>query len=137
VKRLWIRSRGCIRALDVDGIDWVEADAKYSFLHAGDGVQRIRESIGAIEERLDPRRFVRVHRSAIVDVERIVGIETIEGRSIATLESGARVPISRSGRARVLALIGVAADPIQRTVRKSIYAISRWNESTIGGNEGR
>jgi DNA-binding LytR/AlgR family response regulator len=137
VKRLWIRSRGQISAVNLDEIDWVEADAKYSLLHIRGGAQRVRESIGAIEARLDPARFVRIHRSAIVNRDRIVEIRTVDGRTHAILEHGARVPMSRLQKARVIELIGADASSIQRSVRESIFGIPHRNETTVNGIESR
>jgi DNA-binding LytR/AlgR family response regulator len=135
--RLWIRSRGQIYAVNVDEIDWVEADAKYSVVHARGGTHRIRESITAIEARLDPARFVRIHRSAIVHRDRIVEIRTVDGRTHAVLEHGTRVPMSRLQKARVIELIGADASSIQRSVRKSIFGILDRNETTGNGIESR
>jgi two-component system, LytTR family, response regulator len=137
VRRLWIRSRGQIYAVDVDEIDWVEADAKYSLLHARGGTHRVRESISAIEARLDPARFVRIHRSAIVNRDRIVEIRTVDDRTHAVLERGARVPMSRLRKARVIRLVGADASSIQRTVRKSIFGIPHRNETSGNGIESR
>jgi DNA-binding LytR/AlgR family response regulator len=135
--RLWIHSRGQIYAVNVDEIDWVEADAKYSLLHGRVGTHRVRESISAIEARLDPARFVRIHRSAIVNRDRIVEIRTVEDRTHAVLENGARVPMSRLQKARVLELIGADSSPIQRSVRKSMFAIPTRNETPGNGIESR
>src|SRR6266481_6889567 len=70
-KRLVIKAAGRVVFLDVEEIDWVEAAANYVKLHVGRESHLLRESIGRISERLDPDRFVRVHRSTIVNVRRI------------------------------------------------------------------
>ena len=137
MRRLWIHSRGQIYAVNVDEIDWVEADAKYSLLHARGGTHRVRESISAIEARLDPARFVRIHRSAIVNRDRIVEIRTVDDRTHAVLEHGARVPMSRLQKARVIRLVGADAPSIQRSVRKSIFGIPHRNETSGDGIESR
>ena len=107
--RLWIRSRGHLRVLNVEEVDWIEADRKYSVFHARGATVRVRESITVIEARLDPTRFARIHRSAIVNLDRVVEVGTFEGRPHAVLESGARVPMSRSQKSRLFELIGVDA----------------------------
>jgi two-component system LytT family response regulator len=100
-QRLWIRSRGQVRSVDVDDIDWIEADAKYSRIHTRQTTHRLRESIGRIEARLDPARFARVHRSAIVNLDRVVEVHSSAGSSAVILEDGVCIPMSRSRKLRV------------------------------------
>jgi two-component system, LytTR family, response regulator len=95
-ERLWIRSRREVRIVDVDEIDWVEADAKHSRVHTRHATHRLRESIGHVEARLDPARFSRIHRSAIVNLERVVAVVSSSGSSSVVLRDGTRVPMSRS-----------------------------------------
>jgi len=104
--RLWIRSRGLVRVLDVAEIDWIEADAKYSRLHAGEATHRVRESISAIQARLDPAHFARIHRSAIVNLDRVSELVMVDGHPHAVLENGRRIPMSRSQKLRLLELAG-------------------------------
>ena len=94
-QRLWIRSRGQVRILDVDEINWVEADAKCSCLHTSDATHRLRESISRIEARLDPARFARVHRSAIVNLDRVAEVLFSTGSPSVVLKDGTRIPMSR------------------------------------------
>ena len=105
-QRLWIRSRGQVLILNVDEIEWVEADAKYSCLHTRDATHRLRESISRIEARLDPARFARVHRSAIVNLDRVVGVLRSDGSPSVILRNGTRIPMSRSHKLRVFELAG-------------------------------
>jgi two-component system LytT family response regulator len=105
-QRLWIRSRGQVIVLNVDEIDWIEADAKYSIVHQGATTHRLREPISRIEARLDPTRFSRVHRSAIVNLDRVVEVVSAGGNQFMVLGGGARVPMSRSQRLRVFELAG-------------------------------
>lgn len=104
--RLFIRSRGQVRVVNVDEIDWIEADAKYSRLHARDATHRVRESISAVQARLDPAHFARIHRSAIVNLDRVTEVVNLDGRAHAVLENGVRVPMSRSQKLRLLELAG-------------------------------
>jgi two-component system LytT family response regulator len=69
--RFAVKSRGRVYFVRVDEIDWIEASGHYLTLHAGRSEHIIRDTITHIESRLDPRRFVRVHRSTIVNVDRI------------------------------------------------------------------
>jgi two-component system LytT family response regulator len=105
-QRLWIRSRGQVLVLNVDEIEWIEADAKYSIVHQGATSHRLREPISRIEARLDPSRFSRVHRSAIVNLDRVVEVVSSGGNQSIVLEDGSRIPMSRSQRLRVFELAG-------------------------------
>jgi two-component system, LytTR family, response regulator len=108
-QRLWIRSRGQVIVLNVDEIDWIEADAKYSIVHQGKTTHRLREPISRIESRLDPGRFSRVHRSAIVNLDRVVEVVSAGGNQYMVLADGSKVPMSRSQRLRVFELAGEEA----------------------------
>jgi two-component system LytT family response regulator len=105
-QRLWIRSRGQVLILDIDEIDWVEADAKCSLLHTRDATHRLRESISRIEARLDPARFARIHRSAVVNLDRVVEVLSSAGTQSVILKDGTRIPMSRSQRLSVFELAG-------------------------------
>jgi two-component system LytT family response regulator len=109
LRRLLVRMDGRVRFFDVDDIDWIEAQAKFVRLHTTGSVYPLRESISHLEEKLDPSRFLRIHRSAIVNVQQIAEIEASEeGGQTVVLKNGARLPLSRSNR---LKLYEVAADP--------------------------
>ena len=87
------------RLLAVADVDCIEADGNYVRLYAGPNVRRIRETIGAIEQRLDPRLFVRIHRCTIVNVTRVVAVEPLDaGDHLVTLQSGVRLRLSRARR---------------------------------------
>jgi two-component system LytT family response regulator len=101
--RLVIPERGRTIVVPVGEVSWIEADDYYVTVHAAGRRHLWRESLGALEERLDPRQFVRVHRSAIVNVDRVREVEHgRDGRATVRLDSGARVPVSRSRRDDVL-----------------------------------
>jgi len=105
-ERLVVKCSGRLRLLKVDEIDWIEAAANYVRLHVGDEECRVRQTIGSLEAGLDPRRFVRIHRSRIVNVERIREVEPVSpGRYVATLCNGTRMRLSRSGRTKLLAVL--------------------------------
>lgn len=86
-----------VRATD---IDWIEADGNYARLHTGRTQRVIAKSLAALEQDvLDPTRFVRVHRSAIVNVEKIAAVEPhAHGEQTVVLHDGARVECSRRYR---------------------------------------
>jgi two-component system LytT family response regulator len=103
--RLALRAHGSIRFLDVDEIDWIEAAGKTVRVHAGGEVYELRESIGRLEDKLDPWRFLRIHRSAIVHVDRIAAIEgTAESGQTVALKDGTLLPLSRANRLKVFDL---------------------------------
>jgi two-component system LytT family response regulator len=91
--------------LSVNEIDWIEADAYYSRLHVNGKHYMLRETITDLNSRLDPTTFVRVHRSSIVNIERIREVHR-EGRtdSSLVLKSGHILKMSKQGRQRLLDL---------------------------------
>jgi two-component system LytT family response regulator len=91
--------------INADEIDWIEADDYYAAIHAGQGRHLVRESLASLEQRLDSARFVRAHRSAIVNVDRVREVRTEAGETILLLGNGVRVPVSRRRRARLTKLI--------------------------------
>lgn len=91
--------------LDADEIEWVEADDYYAAVHARRGRHLIRESLASLEQRLDGTRFARVHRSAIVNIDRVREVRAEAGETLLVLRDGTRVPVSRRRRARVLELL--------------------------------
>ena len=108
-QRLWFRVPGQVLIVNVDEIEWVEADAKYSRLHTGNACHRVHESISRIEARLDPTLFARIHRSAIVNLDRVVEVQCSPGSPSVVLRDGTRIPMSRSQKHRVFELAGEEA----------------------------
>jgi len=106
--RLPLRSAGRVTFLRVDDVEWVDAAHNYVRIHSTDGqTHTVRGAIGELEARLAPERFVRIHRSTIVNVDRIRELElTPHGGHIAVLTSGQRLSVSRSFRERLPALLG-------------------------------
>jgi len=87
--------------IDADEIDWIEADDYYAAIHARQGRHLIRESLASLEKRLDQVRFTRVHRSAIVNLDRVGELRNKEGETMLVLRNGVHVPVSRRRRARL------------------------------------
>jgi two-component system, LytTR family, response regulator len=105
--RMVIRAGGKVVFLDVKDIDWIEAAANYVKLNVGKDSYLLREGIGNIAERLDPDRFVRIHRSVIVNVRKIKELQPCEsGEYIAVLKNGKELSCSRGYRAQLQRLIG-------------------------------
>jgi two-component system LytT family response regulator len=98
--RLVIKANGRVIFLSLDEIDWVEAAANYIQLNAGRESYLFRETISRISERLDPKEFIRIHRSTIVNVRRIKELIPVNsGEYIVVLKSGKELSCSRGYRA--------------------------------------
>jgi two-component system LytT family response regulator len=105
--RFLVRTRGKIVAVRCDDIDWIEAADYYATLHVGGTSHLIRQTMAELETRLDPRRFVRVHRGAIVNLDRIREIHPLfRGDCTLVLADGTQVKLSRTRRAEFERLFG-------------------------------
>ena len=94
--------------IEIDRIDWLEAADYYVRVHVGCDRHLIRRSLKWFEQQLDPRRFVRVHRSAIVNVGRIEEIRHLgHGDNVVVLPGERLVSVSRSGREALSCLLGI------------------------------
>lgn len=101
--RLMVRSQGRIRLVRVEDVDWFEGTGNYVRLHVGDTTHLIRASLGGLEARLDPTRFMRIHRSTIVNLDRIREIQPWGGGAyVAILRDGQRLRVSRGYREALL-----------------------------------
>ena len=83
----------------VDDVDWFEADGNYVRIHAGKAVHTIREPIGALEQVLRTDRFARIHRSTIVNIDRIKELQPwFAGDYLVILRDGTQLKLSRTYR---------------------------------------
>jgi two-component system LytT family response regulator len=106
LERIVVRSGGRILILRVDDVDWIESAANYVKLHVGGRTYLLRETMTRMEELLDPKKFVRIHRSTIVRVERIRMLEPLfQGDFLVILEDGSRLPSSRGYRDNLQVLL--------------------------------
>ncbi len=88
-------------------IDWIEAERNYIRLHVGERSYLLRENVGRIETSLDPTQFCRIHRSTIVNIERIHAVESLfRGEYLVVLHDGTKLTSGRSYRGNVQALMG-------------------------------
>jgi two-component system LytT family response regulator len=111
VGRLMVREVGQVVVIPTADIDWIEGADYYARLHVGTRAHLMRESLTSLEKRLDPARFLRVHRSAIVNVARVRVLEAAErGDGVAVLRSGARVRVMRAHRAELEKRIETVTD---------------------------
>jgi two-component system LytT family response regulator len=107
ITRLFVRSGGTLVPLPVERVSWFEADGDYVAAHAGSARHLLHLSLSRLEARLDPRRFVRVHRTHIVNLDQVRAFRRdARGNLEAELLDGARVPVSRA-RAQELRNLGV------------------------------
>lgn len=105
--RLVLKTGSRLVFLDASEIDWVEAQGVYVQLHVGAKTHLLRESLTNVEHRLDPQQFIRIHRSTLVNLDRIKEIiPHLNGGSIVVLDDGRRLKMSRSYRDKVNATLG-------------------------------
>jgi two-component system LytT family response regulator len=96
IGRFAVRADGRVRFVAAADVDWIEADGNYMVLHVGETRHRLRASLGGLTEGLDPKVFVRIHRSVIVNVGRIREVQPwFGGDYIAILHTGAKLRVSR------------------------------------------
>jgi two-component system LytT family response regulator len=105
--RLVIKSGGRIVFLRVEEIDWIEAADNYVRVHAGREAHLMRETLQSLEKRLDPARFLRIHRSWVVNIERIRELQPIfHGDYVVKLVDGTELTLSRNYREKLLEPLG-------------------------------
>jgi two-component system LytT family response regulator len=107
LERLIIKTGGRVFFIRTEVIDWLEAEGKYVRLHVGKETHLLRETIGNLESRLDAKKFLRIHRSYIVNIERIQELEAwFHNEYRVILRDGTKLMMSRSCRKRLGELLG-------------------------------
>lgn len=105
LKRLAVRSPGKTYFVTVSEIDWVGAAENYVELHAGEATHLLHVRMNALEQSLDPRMFLRIHRSIIVNIGRIKEMHSaMHGEYVVVMKNGVRLQSSRTYHARLKAL---------------------------------
>lgn len=105
--RLVIKTGSQLVFLDPEDVDWIEAEGVYVRLQVGAKTYLLRESLRNVEHRLDPRRFLRIHRSTILNLDRVKKIVPhFNGGALVILRDGRQLKMSRSYRDRVTATLG-------------------------------
>lgn len=105
--RLMVREGERMVVVPVRDIDWVEADGDVLRIHAGRAQYALRETLKNLEQRLDPSRLIRIHRSTIVNVDRVRELQPyFRGEYVVILHDGTRLKLSRGCRARLEAVLG-------------------------------
>jgi two-component system LytT family response regulator len=101
-ERMVIKSAGRILFLRFTDIDWIEAADNYVNLHVGQESHSLRETMNALEARLSSKRFVRISRSAMVNVEHIKELQPmLHGEYVAVLRNGMRLTVTRGYREKM------------------------------------
>ena len=100
--RIPVRTEGRVKVIDLADVDWLSAADNYVTLHVGRHEYLVRDTLSALEQRLDANDFVRVHRSSIVRLDRISElVPDLHGDYRIRLKNGTEVALSRTYRARV------------------------------------
>ena len=105
--RFVVREAGRLLLVDAAQVDWIEAADNYAVLHAGAATHLVRETMAGLATGLDPERFVRIHRSTIVQIDRVREVQpAFHGDFIVLLRDGTRLNMSRGYRSAVEAVLG-------------------------------
>ncbi len=106
-ERIVVRDGAQVHVVPVERVDVIEAQDDYVAVHEGKTTHLKHQPLAELAEALDPARFVRVHRSYVVNVERIARIELLaKDQRVAVLADGRQIPVSRSGHDRLKELLG-------------------------------
>lgn len=107
LERLVIKSGGRVFFLDTDDIDWIEAEGNYVSVHTGKKSHLLRETISSLEAQLDPKKFLRIHRSSIVKIDRIKELQPwFHGEYRVILMDGTQLTLSRNYRENLQEALG-------------------------------
>jgi two-component system LytT family response regulator len=107
--RLVVKSGGRVAFVKMEEIDWIEAAGNYLKLHVGDETHLLRETMNDLEAKLDPDQFIRIHRSTMVNIERIQELQPLfHGDYVVILRGGKELTLSRSYRSKIEGLLGKA-----------------------------
>ena len=105
-ERFLIRSGQRMYFVSADDIEWADAAGNYVRLHANGRAHLYRNTMKGVVSRLDPRRFIRIHRSAIVNIDRVTHVEPyVHGEYVVTMRDGTRLTSSRAHNAGLRALL--------------------------------
>jgi len=117
-ERVAVKTDGATRILQIADVDWFETDGNYVRVHVGKSTYLIRSTANRLQEELDPRRFARIHRRFLVNIDRVVGLEPwFGGDAIVLLRDGSKLRLSRNYREGFLALmLGDHSEAVERTV---------------------
>ena len=104
--RFVVRSASKMTLVRAEDVEWIAGEGNYARLHSGGRRHLVRETLKSVEARLDPHKFVRVHRSAIVNVDCVATLEPhVHGQYVLTMKDGSHIVSSRTHSAKLRALL--------------------------------
>lgn len=107
LERLVIKASGRIYFLETSEIDWIEAEGNYVSVHCAKKSHLLRETISSLEAQLDPKKFLRIHRSSIVRIDRIQELQPwFHGEYRIILQNGTQLTLSRNYRDKLQEALG-------------------------------
>lgn len=107
LERLVVKNQGRVFFLKTDEIDWIEAQGKHVSIHAGKEIHIVREAMNNLEAELDPKKFARIHKSTIVNIDRIKQLQPlVHGDFRVILRDSTVLTISRRYRQKIDELLG-------------------------------
>src|SRR6266850_52167 len=107
LERLVVKTEGRVFFVDIDDLNYIEAEGNYVRVHSGKKSHLLRETISGLESQLDPKKFLRIHRSAIVKIDRIKELQPwFHGEYHVILENGKQLTLSRNYRANLQEAVG-------------------------------
>jgi two-component system LytT family response regulator len=107
LERVVVKDGTKVHIIPIDKLDYAEAQDDYVALHSEKKTYLKQQTLASLEMQLDPKRFVRIHRSYVVNLERIARIEPYTKDSrVAVLQDGTQVAVSRAGHAKLKELLG-------------------------------
>lgn len=108
-ERVIVRSGAKIGFVEVTAIDWVQSEGNYLRLHTGKTSHLVRETLAGLEIRLDPKQFVRIHRSTIVNVRAVKQLESLyQGEYAVIMQDGTKLTSSKTYRRRLEDAFGLS-----------------------------
>jgi two-component system LytT family response regulator len=106
LERLLVKDGANVHVIPVERVDWIEAQDDYVAIHAGGKTHLKPQTLAEVAAALDPARFVRIHRSHVLNLERLARLELYAKDShVAILADGKQLPVSRAGYARLKELL--------------------------------
>ena len=105
--RIITKTNGRIRILRAEDLDWIEAEGNYVRLHTGNESHLLRETMNGLEQKLDAKRFVRIHRSTMINIEQVKELQPwFRGDFVVILKNAKQLTLSRGYRERLETLLG-------------------------------
>jgi two-component system LytT family response regulator len=109
LERLVLKTNGRIFFLETEEVDWIGADGNYVSVHSGEKSYLLRDTISSLDAQLDPKKFLRIHRSAIVKIDRIQELQPLfHGDYRVIMRNGTELTLSRNYREKLQDALGKA-----------------------------